>query len=239
MTSDPEIEAVTAEVPLSNDAAYGPGDSPQRRPLRNISEVRHFFRTNDVPIFFFGRHPVQPARAGPLGTQLRLHHVLRRWDGAHPRVFTPKDKPYIEFESGEEINNWLLTNPEVRAYIASRGRGVRPKVAMVFFDNETEKICKELGYDLILPSAAAARTPGLQDRHHPAGQRGRRAERAERPDPVDDWEGLSRQRRKGRARHELVVQTPYGDSGKTTFFLDQEADWHKHSDDIVGEQQSR
>ena len=27
------------------------------------------------------------------------------WDGAHPRVFTPKDKPYIEFESGEEINN--------------------------------------------------------------------------------------------------------------------------------------
>ena len=30
MTSDPEIEAVTAEVPLSNDAAYGPGDSPHR-----------------------------------------------------------------------------------------------------------------------------------------------------------------------------------------------------------------
>ena len=27
------------------------------------------------------------------------------WDGAHPRVFSPRDKPYIEFESGEEINN--------------------------------------------------------------------------------------------------------------------------------------
>ena len=25
---------------------------------------------------------------------------------------------------------------------------------MVFFDEETEKICTELGYDLILPSAA-------------------------------------------------------------------------------------
>ena len=37
-------------------------------------------------------------------------------------------------------------------------RGVRPKVAMVFFDEETEKICTELGYDLILPSAACAST---------------------------------------------------------------------------------
>ena len=67
-------------------------------------------------------------------------------------MFTPKDKPYIEFESGEEINNYLLQHPEVRAYM-QRGGG-RPKVAMVFFDEETEKICTELGYDLILPSAA-------------------------------------------------------------------------------------
>jgi hypothetical protein len=37
------------------------------------------------------------------------------WDGAHPRVFTPSHKPYQEFDSGEAINNWLLTNPEVRA----------------------------------------------------------------------------------------------------------------------------
>lgn len=76
------------------------------------------------------------------------------WDGAHPRVFTLKRKPYVEFESGEEINNWLLTNPEVLAFIdGRRSSGVRPKIALVFFDAETERICEELGYDLILPSA--------------------------------------------------------------------------------------
>ena len=102
------------------------------------------------------------------------------WDGAHPRVFTPTDKPYQEFESGEEINNWLLTNPEVRAHIdAVTPRGVRPKVAMVFFDSETEDICKELGYDLILPAASLRAASRLQDRHHAAGQRGR-ARRASR-----------------------------------------------------------
>jgi hypothetical protein len=74
------------------------------------------------------------------------------WDGGHPRVFTPASKPYVQFESGEEINNYLLRDPEVQAYITSRGG--RPKVAMVFFNEETEQICAELGYDLILPSHA-------------------------------------------------------------------------------------
>ena len=34
---------------------------------------------------------------------------------------------------------------------------------------------------------------------------------------------------------DLVVQTPYGDSGKTTFFIAREADWDKHAGDIVGQ----
>ncbi|WP_200859372.1 hypothetical protein [Paeniglutamicibacter gangotriensis] len=33
------------------------------------------------------------------------------------------------------------------------GPGIRPKVAKVFCDEETEMICDELGYDLILPPA--------------------------------------------------------------------------------------
>ena len=35
---------------------------------------------------------------------------------------------------------------------------------------------------------------------------------------------------------DLVVQTPYGDSGKTTFFITAKTDWDKYADDIVGEQ---
>ncbi len=34
---------------------------------------------------------------------------------------------------------------------------------------------------------------------------------------------------------DLVVQTPYGDSGKTTFFISSEEEWDKHRDDIIGE----
>jgi biotin carboxylase len=35
---------------------------------------------------------------------------------------------------------------------------------------------------------------------------------------------------------DLVVQTPYGDSGKTTFFITSEADWGRDSENIIGEE---
>src|SRR4029450_983367 len=107
--------------------------------------------------------------AGPPGFTLlgiarwvrNFHYLVYydSWDGAHPRVFTPKNKPYVEFESSEQINNYLLRDAEVQAHVASLARfsDVAPMVAMVFFDEETEQICAELGYELILPSDALRR----------------------------------------------------------------------------------
>jgi hypothetical protein len=42
-----------AQISVGTDAAYAPAAFVHtQRPLRNISEVRHFFRTNEVPIYF-------------------------------------------------------------------------------------------------------------------------------------------------------------------------------------------
>ena len=35
---------------------------------------------------------------------------------------------------------------------------------------------------------------------------------------------------------DLVVQTPYGDSGKTTFFIKSEGDWTDNAEDIIGQE---
>ena len=120
-----------------------------------MSEVRHYFRTNEVPIYFVGATPFNLLGLDRWVRNFTYITYYDGWDGAHPRVFTPKRKPYTEFESGEEINNWLLVEPGgAGLHRRSRGpAGVRPKIAMVFFDAETERICDELGYDLILPSA--------------------------------------------------------------------------------------
>ena len=225
------------EVSIGTDAAFASGSAQPRRKLKHISEVRHFFRTNDVPILFFGATPFNLLGLDRWVRNFSYITYYDAWDGAHPRVFTPTRKPYQEFESGEEINNWLLCNPEVRAHIeASTPRGVRPKVAMVFFDNETEQICEELGYDLILPAASLREH---LDSKIVTTQLGNEAGAPSVPNVltrVDGWAGLRAAAEKACLGDELVVQTPYGDSGKTTFFISSEADWRKHSADIVGQE---
>src|SRR5580692_5979035 len=125
------------------------GPDQARRHLNGIAEIRTFFRTNQQPIYFVG-----PTAFNRLGIDRWVRNFqyiayYDSWDGMHPRVFAPENRPYIEFESSEQINNYLLRDAEVREHLLRRG-GV-PMVAMVFFDEETEEIFREQGYQLILP----------------------------------------------------------------------------------------
>lgn len=200
-----------------------------------MSEVRHFFRTNDVPIYFFGATPFNLLGLDRWVRNFTYVAYYDAWDGAHPRVFTPAHKPYVQFESGEHINNWLLQNAEVRALIRNRTRPeVRPKVAMVFFDEATERICAELGYDLILPSVQLREhldsklvTTRLADKVGVSSVPNVMA-------TVTGFDDLLAKAEAAGLGHDLVVQLAYGDSGKTTFFIASEADWDRDSAQIVG-----
>ena len=124
-----------------------------RQTLQGIAEIRHFFRTNETPIYFVGATPFNLLGIDRWVRNFRYVTYYDAWDGEHPHVITPRDKPYIEFSSGEEINNYCCCI-EMRARMG--GGPARPKVAMVFFDEETERICDELGYDLVLPRRRCA-----------------------------------------------------------------------------------
>jgi len=226
------------ELSLGTHAHYAPaGASPSRRaPLRNISEMRHFFRTNDVPIYFVGATPFNLLGLDRWVRNFSYIAYYDSWDGVHPRVFTPRHRPYIEFDSGEEINNWLLENAEVMAFISRRQpAGVRPKIVMVFFDEQTEAICDELGYDLILPSA---RLRARLDSKLVTTQLGNEVDVPSVPNvltTVSDWPGLTAAAAAAGLGSDLVIQMPYGDSGKTTFFVSAEADWNRYRDQIAGQ----
>ena len=209
------------------------GAAPGRQ-LHGIPEIRTFFRTNQQPIYFFG-----PTAFNLLGIDRWVRNFqyvvyYDSWDGAHRRVFAPKNRPFVEFESSEQINNYLLRDPEVQAHL--RGRGGTPMIAMVFFDEETEEICEELGYHLILPSDELRRR---LDSKIITTQLGNEAGAPSVPNVLgtastyDELTSLATDNGLGT---DLVVQTPYGDSGKTTFFVKDEDDWDEHGENIVGEQ---
>lgn len=240
-SADPEM-GDPREVSVGTDAPYVDPAEEEDAPaapgvLRNISDVRHFFRTNRVPIYLVGASPFNLLGLDRWVRNFSYITYYDGWDGAHPRVFTPAYKPYEEFSTGEEINNWLLKNPEVRARM-TRGLppGVRPKVVMVFFNEETEDICRELGYDLILPSAK------LRDRLDSkivTTELGNAAGVANVPNiltRVSTYDELRSSADESGLGDSLVVQTAYGDSGKTTFFISNEDDWNRCRDEIADEQ---
>src|SRR5699024_5358023 len=125
------------------------------RPPRNVSEVRHFFRTNQTPIYFVGATPFNLLGIDRWVRNFSYVTYYDVWVGGRARVFSPRYKRYVILDCGAVIKNSLLLEAEVSAHMTrSIPHGERVKVAMVFFDEETERICRELGYDLILPSAA-------------------------------------------------------------------------------------
>jgi biotin carboxylase len=199
--------------------------------LRGISEVRGFFRTNQTPIYF-----VSPTAFNLLGIDRWVRNFFYvnyfdSFDGAHPRVFVPEDRPYREFGSIEEICNHLLEHGEVLDLFRSRGPG--GKVLFVFFDEETEAAAADAGLEVALPPAELRHR---LDSKIVTTQIGDEAGVPSVPNVLGratSYEELMTLARDAGLGDDLVVQTPYGDSGKTTFFVRAEEDWDKDAEDMA------
>ena len=103
--------------------------------LRGISEIRAFFRTNETPVYF-----VSPTAFNLLGIDRWLRNFFYvnyfdSFEGSHPRVFVPKERPYREFESMEDVCNYLLEHKEVLDLVETKcPHPPRGKVVFVMFD---------------------------------------------------------------------------------------------------------
>jgi biotin carboxylase len=202
--------------------------------LRGISDIRAFFRTNRTPIYF-----VSPTAFNLLGIDRWLRNFFYvnyfdSFEGSHPRVFVPKERPYREFESMEDICNYLLRHKEVLDRIEGGGPG--GKAVFVMFDEETEEAAAAAGLEVAHPSAELrhrldskivttrlGNEAGVPSAPNTLG----RAATYDELRTLADSAGLG---------DDLVVQTPYGDSGKTTFFIRGERDWDESAGEMAGQE---
>jgi biotin carboxylase len=202
--------------------------------LRGISEIRAFFRTNRTPIHF-----ISPTAFNLLGIDRWLRNFFYiNWfdsfEGAHPRVFVPSERPYREFESMEDICNYLLGHKEVLDRFNSLGPG--GKAVFVMFDDETEELAAAAGLEIAHPSADLRRR---LDSKIVTTQLGNEAGVPSAPNVLGrarGYEELTALAESAGLGDDLVVQTPYGDSGKTTFFIRDRRDWEDHAEHLVDEQ---
>jgi len=106
---------------------------------------------------------------------------------------------------------------------------------LVFFDEETEEICREQGYTLILPPDSLRRR---LDSKIVTTQLGNEAGAPSVPNVLGhagSYAELTALAAGAGLGGDLVVQTPYGDSGKTTFFIKSEPDWDEFAAGIDGQ----
>jgi biotin carboxylase len=218
------------------DKQPGAGEATGKRaaPLRGISEIRAFFRTNQTPIYF-----ISPTAFNLLGIDrwVRNFFYLTYFDsfeGSHPRVFVPRQREWREFGSIEDVCNHQLRDPETLAFIAARGPG--GKAAFVMFDEETEALARKAGLEVIHPSAELR---GRLDSKIVTTQLGNEAGVASVPNMVgraSSYDGLLSLAGAANLGDDLVVQTPYGDSGKTTFFIRGQADWDRYAAHLTAQE---
>jgi biotin carboxylase len=204
------------------------------RTLRGIPEVRAFFRTNQTPIYF-----ISPTAFNLLGIDRWVRNLFYityfdSFGGTHPRVVVPSRRDRHDFTSIEDICNHLLRDAEILDWIHARGPG--GKAAFVMFDEETEALAHKAGLEVIHPSAAL-RT--RLDSKIVTTQIANDAGVPSVPNTIaraTSYEDLLAVAAQAGLGDDLVVQTPYGDSGRTTFFIRGQRDWDRYAEDLVADE---
>ncbi|MCH9668101.1 MAG: hypothetical protein K0U76_12790 [Actinomycetia bacterium] len=203
------------------------------RPLNGLSDVRAFFHTNAVPLYF-----VSPTPFNLLGNDhwVRNFFYLNyfdSFDGRHPRVFVPRRRDQRVFDSMGDVCNHLLTDPETLAFVEQRRPG--GKACFVMLDEKTYALANQAGLDVMHPPPELLRRldsktvmtrladeVGVQSVPYVIGRVG----------SYDDLRALAEG---GGLGDDLVVQDAYGDAGSGTFFVRGERDWAKCAAELVGQ----
>ncbi len=210
-----------------------PKRSRRKQKLRNISDIRRYFHRNEAPIYFVSATNFNLLGIDEWVRNFKYINYIDCFDGRHPNVFVPIIEEHPAFQSIEEINNYLLQHKDVIDFIKSRGG--RPKLVFLMFDRETEKIARELGCEIWFPPASLRERV---DNKIETVRIGNKAGVPSAPNTLSEVKSYRHLRELADAAglgRDLVLQSAYGDSGHTTFFIKSERDFRRHEHEIIGQ----
>ncbi|MEM9781718.1 MAG: biotin carboxylase [Pseudomonadota bacterium] len=204
-----------------------------KKVLKNISEIRRFFHRNEQPIYFVSATNFNLLGIDEWVKNFKYINYLDCFDGRHPNVFVPSEIPHDEFQSIEDINNYLLQHKAVVDYVGDRGP--KPKFVFLMFDKDTEKLAKELGAEVWFPKAKLREKCDNKIETVRIGNKAGVPSVPNTLSEVTDYKQLQKVCEKAGLGHDLVLQSAFGDSGHTTFFIKSEADFRRHEHEIIGQ----
>jgi hypothetical protein len=203
--------------------------------LRGISEIRRFFHSDTSPYRFISATNFNLLGIDQWVRNFRSINYIDCFDSRHPNIFVPAEAQHDTFTCLEDVVNHLLEHKEVIDHLkADRSpEGGRATAVFLMFDAKTEELCRELGLKVCFPRAELR---SAVDSKISATRIADRAGVKSVPNVLAKVDSYAALRKVAHALGpDLVVQTAFGDSGHTTFFISSEADWEKHAKEIVRE----
>ncbi len=201
--------------------------------LKNISEIRRFFHRNERPIYFVSGTNYNLLGIDEWVRNFKNISYIDCYDGRHPNTFVPGPREHGIFESIEDINNYLLQHPEVIEFV--KGRGGDPVFVFLMFDEETERLVKELGGEIWFPKAELRESCDDKIKTVRIGNEAGVPSVPNVLSEVKDWNDLCRIAKENGLGDRLVVQSAFGDSGETTYFITSEEEFEEEKEGIVGQ----
>ena len=227
-----------AGVDVTPAGVMAPADGREpapRRVLKGLSDVRAFFHTNAVPLYF-----ISPTPFNLLGVDrwIRNFFYLTYFDsfeGEHPRVYVPRRRDRIDFESMGDVCNHILSDPEILEFITQRGPG--GKASLVMLDEQTQALAHQAGLEVMHPPVELrhrleskivmtrlADEAGVASVPHAIGH-------------VGSYDELSALAQNAELGDDLVIEAAYGNAGSATFFVRGQRDWDEHAGGLSGQQE--
>jgi len=213
----------------------GAPEREPRRPLKGLSDIRAFFHTNAVPLYFISPTPFNLLGIDRWVRNFFYLNYFDSFEGVHPRVFVPRRRDRIDFGSMGDVCNHLLCDPETLEFIGQRGPG--GLACFVMLDEQTDALARQAGLNVIHPPAELrnrlgskivmtrlADEAGVSSVPHAIGHLG----------SYDELTVLARNAGLG---DDLVIEAAYGNAGSATFFVRGQRDWDEHAADLTAQRE--
>ncbi len=203
--------------------------SNSKTKLRSTADIRQFFAENSVPYYFISATNFNLMGIADWVRGWQNINLVDCYDGHHPHVLVVDDDHSRIFESIEDINLYLLNSPAVKALLNAEKTPAqaRSRVIFLLFNEHIEAACQSRQIDIALPKNAMVKAV---DSKLTTTELGNQAGVFSVPNvlaKISSYANLQQLAKQADLGQRWVVQTAYGDSGKTTFFIESEADYQK------------
>jgi hypothetical protein len=203
--------------------------------LDNFETIKQFFSTLKQKYLF-----VSPTNFNVLGMEKWVKNwksinLIDVFDGHNSSVMLPNTNHFPVFKDIEDVNAFLLNQENTIQYLKS-DKNQKVNIIFLFFSPELEAQCKALNATVILPEHHLVKKV---DSKIVTTQIGNKADVQSVPNclgKIANYLELLDMAEQNHLGRDWVVQLPYGDSGKTTYFISNPQDFDKVKDKISNEE---